>query len=73
VPDEANAAAAAAVALCKGRKPPSNTTRANGRKKQPTFVIPVVSITKANYTRLFKDGFIKRSQVCSGQFKKFCK
>jgi D-xylose transport system substrate-binding protein len=73
VPDEANAAAAAAVALLKGRKPASNTTRPNGKKKQPTFVIPVVSITKANYTRLFKDGFIKRSQVCSGQFKKFCK
>jgi hypothetical protein len=33
----------------------------------------VTSITKANYTRLFRDGFLKRSQVCSGQFKKFCK
>ncbi len=73
VPSEANAAAAAAVALFKGKKPPSNTTRLNGKKKQPTFVIPVVSITKANYTRLFKDGFLKRSEVCSGQFKKFCK
>jgi D-xylose transport system substrate-binding protein len=73
VPDEANAAAAAAVALFKGQKPRSNTTRLNGKRKQPTFVIPVISITKANYTRLFKDGFIKRSQVCSGQYKKFCK
>nr|MBA2742540.1 substrate-binding domain-containing protein [Actinomycetota bacterium] len=73
VPDEANAAAAAAVALFKGRKPPSNSTRPNGKKKQPTFVIPVISITKANYTRLFKDRFLKRSEVCSGQFKKFCK
>jgi D-xylose transport system substrate-binding protein len=73
VPAEANAAAAAAVALFKGKKPPSNSTRPNGSKKQPTFVIPVIAITKANYTRLFKDGFLKRSQVCSGQFKKFCK
>jgi D-xylose transport system substrate-binding protein len=73
VPDEANAAAAAAVALFKGKKPASNSTRPNGKKKQPTLVIPVVSITKANYTRLFKDGFIKRGQVCSGQYKKFCK
>ena len=72
VPDEANAAAAAAVALFKGRKPPSNSTRPNGKKKQPTFVIPVISITKANYTRLFRDGFLKRSAVCSGQYKKFC-
>jgi D-xylose transport system substrate-binding protein len=73
VPDEANAAARAAVALFRGRKPPSNTTRANGKKKQPTFVIPVISITKANYTRLFRDGFLKRSQVCSGTYRKFCK
>jgi D-xylose transport system substrate-binding protein len=73
VPDEANAAAAAAVALIRGKKPPSNTTRPNGSKKQPTFVIPVTAITKANYTRLFRDGFLKRSQVCSGEYKKFCK
>jgi len=73
VPDEANAAAAAAVALFKGKKPKSNSTRPNGSKKQPTLVIPVVSITKANYTRLFKDKFLKRNDVCSGEFKKFCK
>ena len=72
VPDEANAAAAAAVALYKGRKPPSNGTRPNKAKKQLAFIVPVYSITKANYTRLFRDGFLKRSQVCSGQYKKFC-
>ena len=73
VPDEANAAAAAAVALFNGKKPKTNATRPNGSKKQPTLVIPVVSITKANYTRLFKDKFLKRSDVCSGQYKKYCK
>ena len=72
VPDEANAAAAAAVALFKGRKPPSNGTRPNKAKKQLAFLIPVTSITKANYTRLFRDGFLKRSQVCSGQYRQFC-
>ena len=73
VPDEANAAAAAAIALYKGTRPKSNTTRPNGKKKMPTFVIPVVSITKANYTRLFRDKFLKRSEVCSGEYRKFCK
>jgi D-xylose transport system substrate-binding protein len=73
VPDEANAAAAAAVALFKGKTPKSNSTRPNGKKKQPTLVIPVVSITKANYTRLFTDKFLKRSDVCSGQYKQYCK
>jgi D-xylose transport system substrate-binding protein len=73
VPAEANAAAKAAIALFRGKKPPANTRRPNGKKKQPTFVIPVTSITKSNYTRLFKDGFLKRSQVCSGEYKKYCK
>jgi D-xylose transport system substrate-binding protein len=73
VPDEANAAAAAAVALLKGKTPKTNGFRPNGKKKEPTLTIPVVSITKANYTRLFTDGFLKRSDVCVGQFKKYCK
>ena len=73
VPDEANAAAAAAVALFKGKAPKTNATRPNGSKKQPTLVIPVVSITKANYTRLFTDKFLKRSDVCSGEYKQYCK
>ena len=73
VPDEANAAIAAAVALYKGKKPPVNSSRPNGSKRMPTFVIPVVSITKANYTRLFRDKFLKRSDVCSGEYKQYCK
>jgi len=73
VPDEANAAAAAAVALYKGKKPPSNGVRPNGKRKQLAYLIPVTSITKANYTRLFKDGFLKRSDVCSGEYKQYCK
>jgi D-xylose transport system substrate-binding protein len=74
VPDQANAAAAAAVALLRGKKPPGiNTFRKNGSKKEPTIALPVVSITKANYTRLFKDKFLKRSQVCIGEYKQYCK
>jgi D-xylose transport system substrate-binding protein len=72
VPDEANAAAAAAVALLKGKKPKTNTYRMNGKKKEPTFALPVIWITKANYTRLFKDKFIKKSDVCVGQYKQYC-
>ncbi len=69
VPDEANAAAAAAIALFKGQKP-----KVNGKSKgKPAFIIPVSSITKANYPVLFRDKFIKRSDVCSGDYKKYCK
>ncbi|HVU77610.1 MAG TPA: substrate-binding domain-containing protein [Gaiellaceae bacterium] len=73
VPDEANAAAAAAVALLKGQKPKTNTVRKNGAKNEPTLALPVVWITKANYTRLFTDKFLKKSQVCVGQYKQYCK
>jgi D-xylose transport system substrate-binding protein len=74
VPTEANAAAAAAIAIIKGKKIPGiNGFRKNGSKKEPTVALPVTSITKANYTRLFKDGFLKRSEVCTGEYKKYCK
>ena len=73
VPLEANAAAAAAVALLKHKKVPGvNGFRKNGKKKEPTIQIPVVSITKANYTMLFKDKFLKKSDVCVGEFAQFC-
>jgi len=32
-----------------------------------------ISITKKNYKLLFTDGFLKKSQVCTGKFKKYCK
>ncbi len=73
VPDEANAAAQAAVDLIKGKKPKSNGTRPNGKHPEPTNALPVIWITKANYTRLFTDKFLKRSDVCVGTFKQYCK
>jgi D-xylose transport system substrate-binding protein len=73
VPDEANAAAAAAVALIKGQTPKTNGFRMNGKVKEPTEALPVVWITKANYTRLFTDKFLKKSQVCIGTYAQYCK
>jgi D-xylose transport system substrate-binding protein len=73
VPDEVKAAAAAAVALLKGQKPKTNTVRKNGSKNEPTLTLPVIWITKANYARLFTDKFLKKSEVCVGAYKKYCK
>ena len=74
VPDEANAAAAAAVAILRHKKIPGiNGFRKNGSKKEPTVQLPVVSITKANYKRLFVDKWLKPSQVCTGVYKQYCK
>jgi D-xylose transport system substrate-binding protein len=73
VPLEVNAAAKAVVALLKHKKVPGvNGFRKNGSKKEPTVLLPVISITKANYTRLFKDKFLKKSDVCVGEFAQFC-
>jgi D-xylose transport system substrate-binding protein len=73
VPDEAAAAAAAAVALVKGNTPKTNGFRLNGKVKEPTLALPVVWITKANYKRLFTDHFLKKSQVCIGTYAQYCK
>jgi D-xylose transport system substrate-binding protein len=72
VPTEANATAAAAVALLKGTVPKANTFRLNGKKKEATITLPVTWITKANYTQLFTQGFLKKSEVCVGTYKQYC-
>jgi D-xylose transport system substrate-binding protein len=72
VPLEANAAAAAAIALLHGKKPASNSFRKNGSRKEPTLVLPVKWITKKNYQQLFTQHWLKKSEVCIGQYKKYC-
>jgi len=73
VPNETNAAAAAAIALVHGKKPKTNGFRLNGSKKEPTLTLPVQWITKANYKQLFTQGWLKKSDVCNGQYAKYCK
>ena len=70
---EANAAAAAAIALLHGKKPATNGFRLNGKKKEPTLTLPVTWITKKNYKQLFTQKWLKRSEVCIGAYAKYCK
>ena len=67
---EANAAAAAAIAIIKGKKVPGVNGKTSGTK---SILLTPVWVTKKNYKLLFTDGFLKRSQVCIGPYKKFCK
>jgi len=65
--------AQAAVKIAKGQKPPTTgfvTTK--GRSKEAAYLIPPQSITKANWRLLVAGGFLKQSDICSGEFKKFC-
>jgi D-xylose transport system substrate-binding protein len=71
---EANAAAALAVSLVKGGKAAGvNGKTFDGRRQVPSVLLVSVAITKKNYTLLFKDGFLKRGEVCRGQYAKYCK
>ena len=72
VPVQAAAAAKAAIALLRGQKVASTTVRNNGKKNVPTVALPVTWITKANVNKLYQDKFIKRSDVCVGEYKKYC-
>ena len=70
----ATATAKAAIAIVRGKKPPTTgfvTTK--GRSKEPAYLIPPQSITKANWKLLITGGFLKRGDVCNGQYAKFCK
>jgi D-xylose transport system substrate-binding protein len=66
---EANAAATAAINLIKGKPVKTNGT-ISGTK---SILLTPVWVTKSNYKLLFKEGFVKQSQVCVGAFKKYCK
>ena len=71
---EANAAAKLAISLIKGGKPAGvNGKTFDGKRQVPSALLTPVTITKKNYTLLFTDGFLKRGEVCRGQYAKFCK
>ncbi len=75
VPLEAKAAAAAAIAIVKGTKVATNGTTADsvGKRKVPSVLATPKTVNKVNYQILFTDKFLKKSDVCVGAFKKFCK
>ena len=68
----AKAAAAEAVALLKGQALKTTGTVPNGKKKEPAYIIPPVALTKSNWTQIYKSGFIKKSDVCTGSYAKYC-
>jgi D-xylose transport system substrate-binding protein len=70
----AAAAAKAAIAVVKGTKlPTTGTVKTKGRSTEPAYLIAPQSITKANYKLLFTSGFLKKGDVCNGDYTKYCK
>jgi D-xylose transport system substrate-binding protein len=70
---EADAASKAAIALIKGGKVATNGTVSDGVRQVPSVLLTPVWVTKANYTLLFTEGFLKKSEVCSGTYAQYCK
>ena len=68
----AKVAAQAAIALSKGQTPKTTGSVANGSKKEPAYIIAPVALYKSNWRQIYTSGFLKKSDICTGQFKKFC-
>jgi D-xylose transport system substrate-binding protein len=69
----AKAAAKSAIQLVKGQKLTTTGTVKNGSKREAAYIIPPVSITKANWKVLYTSGFLKKSEICNGTYTKYCK
>jgi D-xylose transport system substrate-binding protein len=68
----AKAAATEAVALLNGKALKTTGTVPNGSAKEPSYIIPPVALYKNNWTQIYKSGFIKKSDVCTGSYSKYC-
>ncbi len=65
---EANAAAKVAIAMING-----TPVKTNGKVSgTPSVLLTPVWVTKANHKIVFKEGFLKKSQVCVGKFAQYC-
>ena len=83
VPLEVAAAAKAAIQLLKGQKVTGINAYCDAKKNvclakkggsaASSILITPIQINKSNYQQLFKDKFLKRSEVCVGQYRKYCK
>jgi D-xylose transport system substrate-binding protein len=65
---EAAAAAQAAIAVIKGKAVKTNA-KVSGTK---SILLTPVWVTKSNVNVLYKDGFVKKSDVCKGAFAQYC-
>jgi D-xylose transport system substrate-binding protein len=75
VAKEADAAAKLAIALSKGEDPPAglvNGESDDGNRQVPSVLLEPVAITKENVDVPIKDGFLKREDVCTGQYASLC-
>jgi D-xylose transport system substrate-binding protein len=73
---EADAASKLAIALAKGQKPPAglvNGKSDDGSRQVPSVLLEPVTVTKDNIQEtVIKDGFLKKEEICAGEFAPMC-
>ena len=70
---EADAAATVADGILTAK--PINTkgqVTNDGRRNVPSVLLTPIAITKNNWKLLISDGFLKKSDVCTGEYAKYC-
>ena len=76
IKQEADAAAKLAIALAKKQQPPAGLVngQSNDTKRQvPSVLLKPQAITKDNIAVVIKDGFLKKSDICTGKVASKCK
>ena len=69
----ATRSAAAAIALAKGQTPKrTGMVQRTARKKLPAFIIPPVVDHEGELQAALQDGYLKKSEVCRGEYKQYC-
>jgi D-xylose transport system substrate-binding protein len=72
---EADAASKLAISLAKGEQPPAglvNGKSDDGSRQVPSVLLKPQAITKDNIDVVIKDGFLKKEDICAGEFAQFC-
>jgi D-xylose transport system substrate-binding protein len=75
VKKEADAATKLAIALAKHQPAPSGLINAkanDGATNVPSVFLTPVAVTKSNLKPLFDDGWLKKSEVCTGKYSALC-
>jgi D-xylose transport system substrate-binding protein len=74
VQNEAASASKVAIALVKGQKPNTPDSVDNKGTKTPGVLLMPIPVTKDNIkSTVIKDGYVKKSDLCQGQFAADCK
>ena len=55
-----------------GRSPVDRVCDHEGRPKELAYLISPIQLTKANWKRVITSGYYKRSEICNGEYAKYC-